>query len=59
LRHAIEIDVDEFFRRQGREPTETERKHGRDYLLEEVAVLTLQTRGSGQLKLYPGNELQC
>ena len=34
----------EFFRRQGREPTDTERNHSRDYLLEEVAVLTLQAR---------------
>lgn len=59
LRHAIEIDVDEFFRRQGREPTDTERNHGRDYLLEEVAVLTLQARNRASLKLYPGNELQC
>ncbi len=59
LRDAICRDTEEFFRRQGSEPTEADRKYGRDYLLEEVAVLTLQARDRPSLKLYPGNELEC
>lgn len=59
LRDAIERDVDEFFQRQGREPTEAKRQHSRDYLIEELAVFTLQARALSSLKLYPGNEPSC
>jgi tRNA-dependent cyclodipeptide synthase len=56
LRDAIERDVDEFFQRQGRAPTETKRQHSRNYLIEELAIFTLQARTLSSLKLYPGNE---
>jgi tRNA-dependent cyclodipeptide synthase len=56
---AVEADVDGFFRRQGREPTPAERQHSRDYLIEEVAVLSLQARDRRSIKLYPGDELAC
>lgn len=56
---AIEADVDGFFRRQGREPTEVKRQASRDFMVEEVAVITLQARTLPSLKLYPGDELAC
>ncbi len=59
LRQTIESDVDGFFRRQGREPTPNDRQHSRDYLIEELAVNTLQARELSSLKLYPGEELLC
>jgi tRNA-dependent cyclodipeptide synthase len=59
LRAAIGRDVDEFFQRQGREPTELKRQHSRDYLIEELAVFTLQSRALSSLKLYPGKEPGC
>lgn len=59
LRDAIRRDTEEFFRRQGRAPTDADRKYGRKYLIEEVAVLTLQAREGPALKLYPGDELEC
>jgi tRNA-dependent cyclodipeptide synthase len=59
LRDAVKSDTEGFLRRQGREPTDMERKHGRDYLIEEVAVNTLQARELSSLKLYPGDELLC
>jgi tRNA-dependent cyclodipeptide synthase len=59
LRNAVENDIDGFFRRQGRAPTDAERKHSRDYLIEELAVITLQAREMPSLKLYPGDELLC
>jgi tRNA-dependent cyclodipeptide synthase len=59
LREAIESDVNGFFRRQSREVTEIERQYSRDYLVEEVAVITLQARALASLKLYPGDELLC
>jgi hypothetical protein len=59
LRQAVESDVDGFFRRQGRQPTTTDRQHSHDYLIEELAVSTLQGRALPSLKLYPGDELLC
>jgi tRNA-dependent cyclodipeptide synthase len=59
LRETIARDVDEFFQRQGRKPTETKRQHSRDYLIEELAVFTLQARALPSLKLYPGKEPTC
>jgi tRNA-dependent cyclodipeptide synthase len=59
LRNAIEQDVDEFFQRLGREPTAAKRQRGRDYLIEELAVFTLQARALSSLKLYPGREPRC
>ncbi len=59
FRDAIDKDVDAFFRRQGRDPTVTERQYSRDFLVEEVAVITLQAREQPGLRIYPGNELLC
>jgi tRNA-dependent cyclodipeptide synthase len=59
LREAIESDVSGFFRRLGREPTEIERQSGRDYLVEEVAVMILQARELPGLRIYPGEQLAC
>ncbi len=59
LHDAVDADIDEFFRRQGRVPSAVERRHSRDYLIEELAVITLQARELASLKLYPGDELSC
>jgi tRNA-dependent cyclodipeptide synthase len=59
LHSTIELDVDEFFRRQGRTVSEAKRQHSRDYLIEELAVFTLQSRALPSLKIYPGNEPAC
>jgi tRNA-dependent cyclodipeptide synthase len=59
FRDAVQSDVDGFFRRQNREPTLAGRQGSRNYLIEEVAVITLQARALPSLKLYPGDELQC
>jgi tRNA-dependent cyclodipeptide synthase len=57
LRDAIKNDVEGFFRRRGLEPTPAERRHSRDYLIEELAVSALQARALPRLKLYPGDDL--
>ena len=44
LRAAVQSDVEVFFRLRGREPTNIECEHSRNFLLEEMAVLTLQAR---------------
>jgi tRNA-dependent cyclodipeptide synthase len=59
LRAAIESDIEGFFCRQQRTPTEIDRQHSRDYLIEELAVATLQSRSLVSLKLYPGDDLLC
>lgn len=59
LRDAVNADVEGFFRRQGSGPTDAEREHSRAYLIEELAVITLQARELSSLKLYPGDELLC
>ncbi len=59
LRQAIESDVEGFFRRQGREPGASDRQHSRDYLIEELAVMTLQARELAALRIYPGDQLAC
>jgi tRNA-dependent cyclodipeptide synthase len=59
FRSAVEADIDGFFRRQARSPCAVERLHSRDYLIEEVAVMTLQARAWPGLRLYPGEELLC
>lgn len=41
LREAVDNDVLEFFRRKGRAPTLAEAQHSRNYLIEELAVITL------------------
>jgi tRNA-dependent cyclodipeptide synthase len=59
FRDAVENDVDRFVRRLGRESMPTERQHSRDFLIEEVAVLTLQARELPGLRIYPGDQLAC
>ena len=59
FRGAVQEDIDEFFRRQGREASAREHTGSRDYLIEETAVITLQARELPSLKLYPGSELKC
>jgi tRNA-dependent cyclodipeptide synthase len=59
FRDAVESDVSEFCRRQGRQATASGCRHSRDYLLEEVAVFTLEARALPSLKLYPGDEPMC
>jgi len=59
LREAVESDIDGFFRRQQRNPSETDRRHSRNYLIEELTVATLQSRSLAGLKLYPGDDLLC
>lgn len=59
LREAVADDIDEFYRRRRRAPSLVEQEHSRDYLLEELAVITLQARSLPSVKLYPGGELRC
>ena len=59
LRAAVMQDVMEFHRRKNTVPTTAEVKAGRDYLIEELAVITLQARELPSLKIYPGDELAC
>jgi hypothetical protein len=53
------MDVDDFCQRQGREATEMMRQHSKAYLIEELAIFTLEARTLSSLKLYPGNEPNC
>jgi tRNA-dependent cyclodipeptide synthase len=59
LNSAIENDVDMFCRRQNETMTATGRQHSRDFLIEELAVMTLQARELPHLRMYPGEQLDC
>lgn len=59
LRQAVQDDIAEFYRRKGHAPSLIESEHSRNYLIEELAVITLQARDLPSLKLYPGGELRC
>jgi tRNA-dependent cyclodipeptide synthase len=59
LREAVDEDVAEFFRRKSGTATLREYEHSRDYLIEELAVITLQARVLPSVRLYPGEELHC
>lgn len=59
LREAIDGDVTEFYRRRGQQPSLGQREHSRNYLIEELAVITIQARELASVKLYPGEELRC
>jgi tRNA-dependent cyclodipeptide synthase len=59
LRQAVQEDVHEFFRRQGRLPSLAQQEHSKNYLIEEMAVNCLQARELSSVKIYPGDELQC
>ena len=57
LREMIEADVDQFFVRRDIQPTMRQRAHARDFILEEMAVLSLQGSQMPAVRLYPGNQL--
>jgi hypothetical protein len=59
FRSAIERDVDHFYGRKNNRDNEAGRIHSKDFLIEEVAVITLQARELPSLKIYPGDELDC
>jgi tRNA-dependent cyclodipeptide synthase len=57
LAEAIKSDVEEFYRRLTRAPTNAEREHSRNFLIEELTVITLQARGVSGIRIYPGDQL--
>jgi tRNA-dependent cyclodipeptide synthase len=57
LYEAIERDIEAFHQRFGRAATKAEHEHSRDFLLEELAVLTLQARELPGVRIYPGDQL--
>jgi len=59
FRSAVERDVDHFYGRKNNKGHETGRVHSKDFLIEEVAVITLQARELPSVKIYPGDELNC
>jgi tRNA-dependent cyclodipeptide synthase len=59
LRGAVDDDIKEFYRRKERAPSLIEAEHSRNYLIEELAVISLQARELPSVKLYPGDELRC
>ena len=59
FRKAVHDDILEFHRRKQRRPSLIECEHGRNYLIEELTVITLQARALPSVKLYPGDELRC
>lgn len=59
LRDAVAADVADFYRRKDRAPTLREAECSRNYLIEELAVITMQARALASVKLYPGDELEC
>jgi tRNA-dependent cyclodipeptide synthase len=59
FREAIDRDANKFYQRKMIVPSLMELEHARNYLIEEVAVMTLQARELPSLKLYPGSELSC
>lgn len=59
LREAVYDDATEFYRRQHRTPSLLELEKSKDFMIEEMAVLTLQARTLPSLKIYPGEELRC
>ena len=59
LRNAVYDDAMEFFRRQQQTPSLTELEGSKNFMIEEMAVLTLQARALPSLKIYPGREWTC
>lgn len=59
LREAVYDDVMEFHRRKDSKPSLAELEGGKNYLIEELAVITLQARELPCVKIYPGDELRC
>jgi tRNA-dependent cyclodipeptide synthase len=59
FRSAVERDIDHFYGRKNNQGQEGGRGHSKNFLIEEVAVITLQARELPSLKIYPGDELNC
>ena len=59
LREAVIGDVAGFYDRQEKVPTLRQQSASVNFLIEEMAVLTLQARALPGVRIYPGNELQC
>jgi tRNA-dependent cyclodipeptide synthase len=59
LREAVQNDAMDFYRRKSRPPTLAQLEHSRNYLIEELAVITIQARELPSVKIYPGDELSC
>jgi hypothetical protein len=60
LRSAVDTDTATFhLRTTGRLPSDFQKQHGLNYMMEELTVMTLEGRDLPGLKLYPGDELAC
>jgi tRNA-dependent cyclodipeptide synthase len=59
LQEAIHKDIIGFHSRKHAQPSSTEYEHSKNYLLEELAVITLQARELPSTRLYPGDQLNC
>ncbi len=59
FREVVDRDARKFYQRKSIDPSLLELEHAKNYLIEEVAVMTLQARELPSLKLYPGSELLC
>ena len=59
LREAVSRDVSEFYQRKGVTPSLLEAEHSRNFMIEEMAIITMQARLFPSLRIYPGSELTC
>jgi tRNA-dependent cyclodipeptide synthase len=59
LREAVHNDAMEFYRRRQQEPSLLELEKSKAFMVEEMAVITLQARELPSVKIYPGEELKC
>jgi tRNA-dependent cyclodipeptide synthase len=59
LNEAVHKDAVGFYRRKNREASPNEIKCAKEYLIEEMAVVTLQARTLDSVKIYPGEDLLC
>ena len=59
LRNAVMEDIHNFFQRTERSASLRDKEGCKDFLIEELAVLTLQARELPSVRIYPGTELKC
>lgn len=59
LRSAVNLDIEDFGRRRDRVLTSSLYDGSKNFYIEELAVMTLQARELGGLRLYAGSELNC
>ncbi|MDD3029901.1 MAG: tRNA-dependent cyclodipeptide synthase [Alphaproteobacteria bacterium] len=59
FRTAVEKDIDHFYGRKNNCGQQAGWEYSKDYLIEEVAVSTLQARELASVKIYPGDDLEC